>query len=415
MIRKLKIGTVKQRVFALIIAIAVLVYAVYHVASLFGEDISTIASGISTQNTVLDGKGYVFRDETALYSEYTGVAQYLREDGSKVSIGEELAVVSENGNAASKSTVKYLDDKIAILEKSVDSGLTLADLPEVNADISESYYALAKMLAAGDTGSISAEADKLLYSMNCHSILVDEESPVDNTLEVMKGQREGVFSGSGRSESVYASDSGYFYSYVDGYEEYCTTAAADSITAEQYYKLATGEITPDARSVSASYGKLAESSEWRFVVRMPETSAGYFKVGESYDMQFVENGNTVIPMTLTVKTEDDVSGGSILVFFANRTPSGFVFDRCQSVSVTVDSVSGIYVPRSAVHRTGGEYCVYVLRGSVVTMRKIDVIYETKDYYLSATDLQSDGGLEYLGTNELLIVKGNNLFDGRILD
>ena len=415
MIKKVK-GGIKQRIAALIIGVAVLVYTEYHVASLFGEDIATVITGISTEATVLDGKGYIFRDETALYSDYTGVTDYLKEDGTKVSIGEELAEVRVGGDSSSRSLVKYLDNRIEVLEESVNEEITLADLPEINDEIGDAYYALAKMLASGDTGGIAEQTDKLLLNMNRHSIATDgENSPVEHTLESMKQRRESILTNNGGSVVEYAADSGYFYSYVDGYEDRFTVEAADNLTVSQYYSILDDSVAADAAIKTYSYGKLAESAEWRFVMRVAEAQKGYFKVGNEYNFEFVENGNTSIPMTLVSELEDDQHGGKILVFRANRLPDGFVFDRCQSVSVTVNSMSGIYVPRSAVHRAGGGYCVYVLKGSVVKLRRIYVIYEGRDYYLCDPNVASDSGVDYLGTNELLIIKGSDLFDGRILD
>ncbi len=396
------------------LGIAILVYSVYHIASLFGEDIATITSGMSTERTVLDGKGYVFRDETVLYSQNSGVADYFKADGSKVSVGEALADVSENGTNNAKSMVQYFDNRIAILEQSVDSRKTLADLPEINESISDAYYSLAKSLASGDTGSIAAQTDKLLLNMNCHSLLTDENTPVDNTFEKMKVQREGILNGSGNSITEYATDSGYFYSYADGFEEYFTSNAADTLTAKDFYAL-TEDIKTNSIALSKSYGKLASNSEWRFVIKMTAVASEYFKENKVYNLDFIENGNVTIPMTLTQKVEDDVYGGSLLVFYANRLPDEFVFDRCQSVSVEVSSFSGIYVPKSAIHKMGGEYCVYVLRGSVVKLRRIDIVYEATDYYLSNPNTVYDTGAAYLGANELLIIQGSNLFDGRILD
>ena len=120
-------------------------------------------------------------------------------------------------------------------------------------------------------------------------------------------------------------------------------------------------------------------------------------------------------MMLKAKLEDTVKGGAILVFEADRLPDGFVFGRAQSVSVEVSSVSGIYVPKSAMHRSNGSYYVYVLRGSVVRYRKTEVIYEGGDYYLCAERVEGEDAADYLGINELLIISGSNLFDGRILD
>ena len=415
MLKKLIENTNVQRVGALVIGIAVLAYTVYHVASLFGEDISTIPTGITKETTVIDGKGYIFRDEAPLYSANNGVADYYKADGTKVSVGEALASVYQRGDRQEKKAVSYLDQKIEILSKSVESGYTLADLPEINGNISDSYYALVKMMASGDMGGVAESVDKLLLNMNCHDLLTAEDSPVDNTLESMISMRDGLLSSSGNSIVEYATESGYFYSTVDGYEAKFTVEAADTLTAEDYYELISVKNSLDTGAVNNAYGKLAQSNEWRFVVRLPSTTAGYFKLDGEYEMEFVENGYKKIPMTLLSSVEDTVYGGRILVFRANRLPSGFVFDRCQSVSVEVSSRSGIYIPRSAVHRVNGDPCVYVLKGSVVRIRRIEIVYEARDYYLAAVVPESDKGATYLDINELMIVGGTNLFDGRILD
>ncbi len=411
MIKSLKSGGTMQRIAALLLGIAALVYAIYHIASLFGEEITTVASGVSTETTVVDTTGYVFRDEKLLYSDNSGVANYTVSDGARVSVGDQVAQVHESGAATSKTLLRVLDNKISVLQRSTEADITLADLPEVNDEISDAYYALTKMLAEGDTGSIAKQTDKLLLSMNKHSLLTDENSPVDDTLDAMIKQRDGILKNGGDVIVEKTDESGYFYSYTDGYESYFNVTAADEITEKSYYELISMKTPQTAENV---YGKLSDSSEWRFVVNVSALEKNYFKVGESYNLKFTENGNTVIPMTLQSEVADKQGGGKILVFFANRLPEGFVFNRCQSVSIEVSSISGIYVPRSAVHTSGGNYNVYVLKGSVVSYRRIEIIYEGKDYYLVSTETPSESTVEYLGTNELIIVKGSNLFDGRIL-
>lgn len=412
MVKRLKLGGMTQRIAAVILGVAVLAYTVYHISSLFGEDITTIATGISIERQVIDGKGYIFRDETVLYSVNAGVADYLRSDGDKVSVSDGLAKVYRIGDEDTKSLLRLLDKKIKILEASVGAGKTLADLPEIKDDVSDAYYELSKLLASGDTGSLKKQTDKLLLSMNCHSMVTDKGSPVKASLDFMVAQRDGILASGGDSVTEKASDSGYFYSYVDGYEQSFTLAAADGLTAESYHSL----VTSKSANVSGNaYGKLAADSEWRFAIRMTSENADRFTLNNIYNMEFVENGNTVIPMTLSSVIDDTVEGGRILVFSADRLPEGFVFSRSQSVSVEVSSVSGIYVPKTAAHRSGQDHYVYVLRGSVVCYRKLEVIYEGSDYFLSSDTPEYNGGTEYLGTNELLIIKGSNLFDGRILD
>ena len=405
-----------QRIVAVFLGVLVVVYTVFHVSSLFGDDIMTVASGMMTESKVIGGRGYVFRDESVLYSQNTGVVDYIKADGSKVSVGERLADVYTYGSESDRELLSLIDKRIELLERSATSGYTLADLSTVNENISDTYYALSKLIASSDTGSLAKQADKLLYYMNCHSLITDPNSPVDNTLESLKQQRQTIITSGGQYVTESSADSGYFYHSVDGYEGYFTLEAANTLTAESFYTLA-NDTSPDTQSTVGSYGKLAYSHQWRFAIRVSELNEGYFKVGEQFDVEFIENGNVSIPMVLTSIIEDTVDGsGSILVFSADRLPDGFSFDRVQSVSITVSSVSGIYVPRSAVEREDGKYFVYVLDGSVVRVRYIEVIYEGSDYYLCDADAVSeDGSTVYLGLNELIITSGNNLFDGRILD
>ena len=414
MIKAFKSGGAIQKLATVILGIAVLAYTVYHISSLFGEDIATMATGVSTERTVIDAKGYIFRDETVLCSENLGVADYLKADGAKVSVGDELAVVHADGDDSAKSLLRLLDKRIAILEQSVRSGATLADLPSINGDISDAYYSLIRALATGDTGVISDQSDKLLMNMNKHSLLTDPETAVDDSLNAMIAQRESILKNGGDSITEHCEDSGYFYSYVDGRESVFSISAAEQMTAESFHNL-TGDGFLTQSIDEGAYGKLSESSEWRFVVKISSVFEGYFKQGEQYEFTFVENGNTIVPMTLTTVIDDTVQGGKILVFATDRLPDGFVFGRCQSVSVEVSSISGIYVPKSAVYRRGGSYCVYVLRGSVVCYRRVEVLYEGSDYFLCDPQPDDKEHNDYLGANELLIISGSNLFDGRILD
>ena len=53
---------------------------------------------------------------------------------------------------------------------------------------------------------------------------------------------------------------------------------------------------------------------------------------------------------------------------------------------------------------------------MVTLRRVDVIYRGDDYYVVRDGAPDEDTDElYLKTNDLLIISGANLFDGRILD
>ena len=114
--------------------------------------------------------------------------------------------------------------------------------------------------------------------------------------------------------------------------------------------------------------------------------------------------------------QDSKESCLLLVFSCDRLPESGALDRSLSVSVTVDSRSGIYVPAGAIELLDGYRGVYVLKGSVVCFRTVEIIYIGNDYFLVAEEPEDENiPYEYLTVNELIIVNGKNLFDGRILD
>jgi len=416
MANKKRNGDLRLRIAVAVIAVSVISYTLYHVSSLFSERITTVITGVSTETKSLSFESYFFRDEEVLYSNHGGVADYLVTDGTKVSKGDSLAVVYQKGTYKNKQTVRLMDSHIDILNMSVNSSLTLADIEDIKEDTADAYSSIAKMLSTTDTGDLAGQIDKLLLGLNRESVLTDEKSAVPSTLESLVDTREYVFAQGGVGNEEVAGDSGYFYSYVDGYEKYFTLDNLDKVDSiEQISMLAeNGQDT----NTAAAYGKLADSSEWKIVFSASKYDQAHFPAPEKsdgetyYNVRFTENGNVVIPMLLEKKIDDKNNDGTLIVLSTDRLPEGFVFNRSQSISVELSSVSGIYVPKSAVVREGNRLGVYILRGYVVHYRRIEPVYETDNYYLVSemSDTQ-----RYLSSNDLLITGGSNLFDGRILD
>ena len=161
-------------------------------------------------------------------------------------------------------------------------------------------------------------------------------------------------------------------------------------------------------------GRISLDSEWRFAFTVSASEDGHFKENGYYPMRFTANGGTEINMQLIKKVYSADKRNVLLVFRTNMLPEGFVFSRCQSVRVALERVTGLYVPKSAMTINRSRSGVYVLRGSVVAYRSVEIIYEGPDYYLVTDGKGPDEKKVYLSRNEQIITKGKNLFDGRII-
>ena len=404
------------RVSLVLLVIAVLSYAIYHVASLFREDMTTIAAGTTTERTAISASGYVFRDESVLYSPYGGVVDYEVRDGEKVSRGQALAYVHEGSNGEyQKRYLQLLDEQIAILRESDASAVKDMDISVANTQVSDSYDSIVKLLAAGKAGGLDEEIDKMLIGLNRREVISGEGGFVSATLETLLAARASVLSG-GKAHLQTATESGYFYSVVDGYEQLFSLANAEKVTPDNFYSLLHSIGNQKNESGKIAYGKLAADSNWKFIIPLSASEADSFAEQKTYNLSFFRSNGLSLPMTLDRILRSENSSECLLAFSCDRLPSDFVLNRCEDVEIEISSVSGMYVPKHAVSRVNGRLGVYILRGSVVHFRCIEVVHEENEYYLVREDASSqEEGVYYLRPNDMIILNGYQLFDGRIMD
>lgn len=395
----------------------VFVYVAYHFVNLFlTDDIKTIISGVTTESDSVSGTGYIFRDETLLSSGTAGAVDYFVADGEKVSVGQEIAnvygVSSEKAGILAKRMLFLTDKQISLLEKSVISGAEATDLASLRGEANDTYNKILNLIAERDTSELAVQTEKMMVTMNKMNVLTDGSSTVTATHEALKAQRSSYLVGAHIPQI--SPRSGYFYYTPDGFEPKFNSAALEGLTADGFYSLVYYYDNADLKIEASVYGKLADTTRWNFVMPISQSKAAKLEDGKEYKLTFKENNDTTLVMTLNSRIEANSRKETILIFECNRLPENFSLDRCQNAQIELSSVEGIYVPLSAMERVNGITGVYVLRGSVVYFRKVDIIYNGADFCLVAKRGEPAEGYSYLGTNELIIMNGKNLFDGRIL-
>ena len=412
---KKRSGVLVQRIALGVACVLIFSYTLYHLIGMFEGELSTYAAGVTTETKSVSYTGYIFRDETVLTSENSGSVNYAVSDGTKVSEGQLLAEVRRGGDSESRDYIARIDTQLRILEQSTAQALEGLDMSEVKSSVSGAYDTIIKMLAEGETGGLCAQTQSMLIGLNqIEGLSKGEAAQTNATVDALVGMRDKLLGEAAGAQSCHASQSGYFYSYADGYEQYFTVAAANELTAGSFYRLLNTDPATSSDNGYA-YGKLSYSNEWMLVMPIRATDAEYFEVGKVYTGLFEENDRSRIPLTLERTVDAEENGEVLLIFSADRLPRNFTFNRSQSVRIELQSVSGIYVPKNIVERVDGKRGVYILRGSVVHFRYIEVVHEGSDYYLVAPDVEADGEREFLHVNDMVIINGKNLFDGRVMD
>lgn len=404
-------------VISAILSILLIAYIIYHMVNSFSSDIETLATDLVTVSETYSAEAYIFRDEQVLYSGVNGNVNYLYNDGTKIAKNSKVAeIYQSNGTEDTETHISSIETQMAILQNSTPSGdAALSDSSSIDADIEALYYTMQTKLEEGDLDYIYRRKDEFLTLLNKRAMIIDPGNSYADLISQLQSEKDSLTSSfGGVAETVYNADAGgYFYSDVDGYESIFTVSAVESFNLEDYYSII--ERSPDA-AVSGAVAKVATSYEWYIACEVPAIQQQYFTVGKNYDIAFPYSGGQVLPMEIHRIVADSESENVVLVFKTGHVPEDFNYLRKQTVEIVQQSYTGYRVPVSAVRMVDQRQGVYIKSGNVVVFKEIVPLVEIDGYFIvEEQDKLNDANHEAkLGMYDLVIVKGKNLYENKII-
>ncbi len=400
-----------------LLAIGIGYYVLYHAFDGFSSALTTAPALLVTESVTESSEAYIFRDEKVVYSKYSGAVNYLVSDGEKVGVGSELAKVYEDGDGGSqRKRVEQIDAKIALLQASnIEKNIVVSDTAKIDAAISELYFSAMEKIASGDLSYAMLAKDEMLASVNKRKIIVGEVKNYDTQIAAFSAERAAIMAQlGGNFENISTSESGYFFFDVDGYESVFSAKNIDGMLLSDFKEAFSSEKTE--QSTMYPVGKTVSGHVWYIAVPLSKSALVGFEVGERYSVSFPYNYDTKITMTLERSVTESGSDEAVLVFSCATLPEGFNYLRCQSVVIEKKGVSGYRIPTSALRMVDGREGVYILYGSTVHFRRVEVILEKDGYFIVAErDITREDASEFLGVSDTVITRGKDLYDGKIIE
>lgn len=414
-------------------ALALIFYVIYHLMDGFTTDISTVTAELTTKQNVVSGDGYIFRDEKYVTASYGGTVDYIVHDGEKVSVEQPLAeVFADESGLSIRSELSSIEKKLSVIEGSrVNSALTSPDTTVIDRQITDDYRLILSKIAEGKFSHAMRTSENLLIEMSKRQT-VTGNSDFD-TLEANLSSRKRTLTSqlTGHSETVLSSESGYFFTGIDGYENIFTVSALDNLTVNSFYSLI--EKNPESKSGAGSpIGKLTKTYRWYIALPMTKSEALGFSAGNEYTAVFSYNYDAELTVKVEKVLTEVTDDRAVVVFSCGTMPDSFSYLRSQTVSIVTAEESGLRVPKSAVRIIDGVKGIYTLYGSTVKFKRIDILLETDGYYIVSTEdptppvivPRSDDETEedevfdpasapYIKLYDQIIVSGKDLEDGMV--
>lgn len=410
-------NALKQTASALI-SLAIIFYILLQLMLSVGDTVETENAVLQQADYKVELTAYLFRDETVLDSGSLGTNSYLVEDGEKVIKGNEVcATYSEAEDADAQEKIKALKQRIEVLEKSgVGNGYAVSDHKIIDNNISSLVLEIVKGVQSGSYDTAIRTGNDLLVQENRRYALtqtVRDYSMQINACKTEIAHLESTFTG--EKHITYATDDGYYYSTVDGYENIFTSSAVNTLTLDNFEKIVSSD--PDTDIAARSAGKIATTAYWYIACKTARSEFGLYTVGNTYTLSFPYSSDIKCDMKLSKVIAQTDTDDIVLIFSTKTIPSSLNFSRRQTVNVIKESYSGLRVSASAVRVLDGVRGVYVLDGNTVIFKKIEILYDDNGTYLCA--LPDEGNKAYVSQSELslydmIIVSGTDLYVGKVL-
>ena len=406
-----------------ILKILLLVFAVVLACSIFYHLFFT---NYETENAIYyevsdvsSFQGVYVRDETVERYSGAGAVRYCVDDGAKLGVGSIIAEVYSSGEQIDlRRRIAEKQDELAMLGKIENPGTSENAQPaNLALQIDQHYKSLIRLREKQVYPDLSTEKQNLTVFMNTYEKVTD--STVDFNARIAELEDEIARLNTqltAPDQTITAEKSAYFVSYVDGYEDMLTVSGVRLLTPEQIASVSDDGTVTDGTDPSQAIGKLIEDYAW-YIVGVFDNRKLRLTEGDSVTVRLAS-----IPQLIRVRVDSLVSTGDISrtqgVFRCDQLTHDIVQHRAERVEIIRDTAEGIRVPRSAIRfkaleeeiedeegnvsTVSNNYMgVYVLVGESAEFRKIDVIYEDENYYLSALN----AGNGYIALYDDIIVKG----------
>ena len=415
-----------KNVFLFLLMIFLVIYAGFQILPSFSQKIEIEnAMHVSLYDSI-HTNGYIFRDEVVIRGDSSGIPVTLIKDGDRLSKGQHFAnVYSTKDYADLQKEVNAIDDKIEVLEKSViELNAYVTDITKTDKEINDYFEGIFKEVSEGNLNDISSIEDSLLVSLNKRELIVSMTKGYEAEIAKLRTERSYLESRiNAVSKKLVAQSAGYYYGDTDGYENEFTMDALENLTFESFKELS--HASENAEVKENSYGKIVNSFVWYVVCEAEKDSVAAYRENAYYSLAFPAFSEDPVKMELQKIIKSTSEKTALLVFRGNTAPEGFTYQRNQQVDIITNQYSGLAVPKEAVRVVNGIRGVYILNGDIVRFRRIEIIFEDDGYYITTlekpqTDTEPDEQTDdavlppYLALYDSVIVKGKNLFDGKII-
>lgn len=358
-------------------------------------------------------EGIAIRSEILIEGQYSGIENYIFEDGTRVSVGESVAeFYTSDLSDINLRHSRELASEIKMLEDAQDANINnFSTIGTINRDIKEQLGYLTLVSSQGRFSAVSGVRNSLNALINKKQIATGMASDFSGRINTLRAEYDSL----GRSDpgsavtTAVAPLSGYFAKTVDGYETNLSPQVVLDYKANDYLALIDGNPPIPPRE---PVGKIITSQNWMFAAAAPVEVCEIVRTGQTVFLN-IEEINKRVPAVITQVMQEKDSSRAVILLSCNQVSAELVGLRKAEAVLSFDQFTGLRVNIDNVRFQEGQRGVYVLEKNAVRFKLIDPVYEEQGFVLSRLVEVESMDETYVGLFDQ-IIKGNDLYDGKVI-
>ncbi|MGN1194165.1 MAG: HlyD family efflux transporter periplasmic adaptor subunit, partial [Acutalibacteraceae bacterium] len=331
-------------------------------------------------------------------------------------VAKEVGKLSEQSTVVNRE-IEEIDMKIEYLSRFQRMGNTAnSDISALNSDITLSINKYLDAVESNDFTYCDELLANINYSLISRQVATGDTNDFSEIIASYTDERNALSEKIGKKTGISAPFAGYFVSTVDGFEESYDyeMLKTDGITVKQINKL----LKQEPSSPEDAFGKIVGQYIWYFVFNIPISDASNLSTGSTFSVSFPEHGLENLEMTVvgSNKTDDTLA----VVLKCKNITKDILKLRKENAVITLSNYSGFKISNEAITDDGnGNIGVYVYSGQIAVFKPIDIVYRSDDYVLANavtddSDITGTDDSKILKEYDRIILKGRNLYDGKVL-
>lgn len=405
-----------------IVALIVVFYICCQVYIGFNKKTITTEIAISaSEKKTISTDMFVVRDEQIITATGNNIVSAVS-DSTRVGINDTVAYsFSDSASAGNILRMREISQELDYYSSLVNQSASIAgDTTAHDNRIMKELMSFSAMISSGDFSALNQSAAELRDAITSKQTATGVHLDLGGIIEELEAEYASLKAQTGSYSEIKSGGTGYYISGVDGYENLLDYDNIDKWTIEDLENAMTAE--PAAASPT-QIGRLVHGYYWYLACVVDTNKINSLREGRRRTITFPESSVGEISATVYMIRSDASTGKSLLVFQCNTMNEDLATLRNEHAVIILEEISGYRVDNRAIRSNeNNEMGVYVVKGSIMRFKKLEIAYSGDDYSIVTTpflrndeeEMREVSKSDYIGVFDEYIVSGQDLYDGKII-